>query len=107
MVTSEGRLILVGSTNGDFNNQLNQGTRDMLLHSVSLVDAHRVISLSEDFVVENVSIDSPIATINAIDPFESSDDSSSDVNHLTYSLTPGPVILTTFLYSRWKSAYAG
>ena len=90
VVTSEGRLILVGSTNGDFNNQLNQGTRDMLLHSVSLVDAHRVISLSEDFVVENVSIDSPIATINAIDPFESSDDSYSDVNHLTYSLTPGP-----------------
>ena len=90
VVTSEGRLILVGSTNGDFNNQLNQGTRDMLLHSVSLVDAHRVISLSEDFVVENVSIDSPIATINAFDPFESSDDSYSDVNYLTYSLTPGP-----------------
>ena len=78
----------------------------MLLHGVSLVDAHRDISLSEDFVVENVSIDSPIATINAIDPFESSDDSYSDVNHLTYSLTLAG-ILTIFLCSRWKSAYAG
>ena len=90
VVTSEGRLILVGSTNGDFNNQLNQGTRDMILHSVSLVDAHRVITLSNDFVVENSSVDSPIATINAIDPFADSGASFSVVNFLTYSLTPGP-----------------
>lgn len=83
--TKDGRLILVGSTNGNFEGEINQGTRDVFTKSVYPSNPPSGITISNMVLMENTAVGTEFATISGID---------LDVDaKFTYSLIGGPELI--------------
>ena len=65
--TKDGRLILVGSTNGNFEGEINQGTRDVFTKSVYPSNPPSGITISNTVLTENTAVGTKFATISGID----------------------------------------
>lgn len=66
IVTQQGNLVLTGSTNGSFNGQQHQGTRDIIVHSIqaSTSPPPQGIALSQYSISENLEPNSRAALLN-------------------------------------------
>jgi len=66
--TQDGRLVLVGSTNGNLEGNINQGTRDVFAKSFYPTNPPTGITLSKISLAENTIVGTELALINGIDP---------------------------------------
>lgn len=66
--TQDGRLVLVGSTNGNLEGNINNGTRDVFTKSFYPSNPPTGINISKSSLAENTITGTELALINGIDP---------------------------------------
>ena len=65
--TIDGRLVLIGSTNGNFEGKINQGTRDVFTRSIYPSNPPSGITLSNTTLKENTAKGTKLAIISGVD----------------------------------------